>query len=183
MPRLEAITPDTAPEKTKALLDQMATGWDLSPEMTRMMANSPAVLQGYLALRDALYTGVLSSRLGTQLALMIAETNRSPYCMAMHAITGWLLGVSDAELEAARVARSSDPKVEAALDFARKVVDYRGEISDAEFNRVRQAGYTDEEIAEIIGNVALNIFTSYFNLVAQTDIDLPRADSGGLNVA
>jgi AhpD family alkylhydroperoxidase len=183
MARLQTITPDIAPEKTRALLDQIATGWDLSPEMTGMMANSPAVLQGYLALRDALYNGVLSSRLGTQLALMIAETNRSSYCLAMHASTGWLLGISEAELEAARAARSSDPKAEAALDFARNVVDYRGELTDAEFNRVRQAGYTDEEIAEIIGNVVLNIFTSYFNLVAQTDIDLAREEPGGPNVA
>lgn len=183
MARLEAITPDIAPEKTKALLDQVATGWDLSPEMTSMMANSPAVLQGYLALRDALYTGVLSSRLGTQLALMIAETNGCTYCLAMHASTGWLLGMSDAELEAARAARSPDPKIEAALIFARNVVEFRGDLTDAEFNRVRQAGYTDEEIAEIIGNVALNLFTSYFNLLAQTDIDLPLADEGGPNVA
>jgi AhpD family alkylhydroperoxidase len=183
MARLRTINADTEPEKTKVLLDQAATAGDLCPEMTRLMANSPAVLQGYLALRDALSGGVLSSRLGIQLALMVAEANRSPYCVAMHASTGWLLGMSDAELEAARPGKSSDPKVEAALDFARSVVDYRGEISDAEFNRARQAGYTDEEIVEIIGNVVLNIFTSYFNLVAHTEIDLLGADAGGPKVA
>ena len=50
----------------------------------------------------------------------------------------------------------------------------RGEISDAEFARVREAGYSEGEIAEIVANVAINILTNYFNLVARTEVDFPR---------
>jgi len=178
MSRLQAMPWDAAPETTKGLQDQVVPGWDLTPAMTQTMAHSPAVLQGYLALRGALQGGTLDPLLGARLGLVIAEANRSRYCLAAQAALGWLMGLEEAELEEARWARSSDPKVEAALRFARDIVDYRGELTDEEFNRVRQADYTDEEIAEIIGNVALHIFTSYFNLVAQTETDFPREESG-----
>jgi AhpD family alkylhydroperoxidase len=183
MARLPTMASDTASQQTKRSLYEIATLWDVSPEMISLMAHAPAVLQGYLSLRDALSNGVLGPRLGTQLALMIAEANRSSYCVAVHVTVGRLVGIDEAELQSARAASSSNPKTEAALRFARKIVDYRGELTDEEFNGVREAGYTDEEIAEIIGNVALNIFTNYFNLVAQTDLNRPLEGAEGPNVA
>lgn len=183
MARLPEIRWDTAPEKTKVLLDQVATGWDLTPAMTHMMANSSAVLQGYLALRDALYNGVLSLSLSARLGVMIAEINGSPYCLALQATLGWLAGLDDDELEGARWARSSEPKVEAALGFARTILTNRGKVTDEEVDRVRLAGYADEEIAEIVGQVVLHVFTNYFNLVAQTETELWLEDTGGPEVA
>ena len=50
----------------------------------------------------------------------------------------------------------------------------RGAIADGDFARVRRAGYTEGEIAEIVANVALNLFTNYFNHVARTEVDFPR---------
>jgi alkylhydroperoxidase family enzyme len=49
-------------------------------------------------------------------------------------------------------------------------------VSDAELKRVRAAGFSDAEITEIVANVALNVFTNYFNLVARTVIDFPRVE-------
>jgi len=48
------------------------------------------------------------------------------------------------------------------LRFAQSVALQRGELSDADFQAVRQAGFTDALITEIISNIALNIFTNYF---------------------
>jgi hypothetical protein len=45
------------------------------------------------------------------------------------------------------------------------------------FATVKAAGYSDEEILEILGNVAVNLFTNYFNHLAATDIDFPRVDA------
>jgi hypothetical protein len=60
------------------------------------------------------------------------------------------------------------------IRFARKVVDQRGQVSDADIAGVRAAGLNDGAIAEVVANVALNIFTNYFNHVAETDIDFPK---------
>ena len=178
MARLPEIPWDTAPEKTRELLDQVATGWDLTPAMTQTMALSPAVLQGYLSLRDALQGGTLDPLVRARIGLVVAEANRSRYSLATQAALGWLMGLDEAELEAARWARSADPKVEAALSFAQAIVQYRGEVSDEEFDAVRQAGYTDGEIAEILANVGLHLFTNYFTLVAQTKMPFPIGEAG-----
>ena len=61
------------------------------------------------------------------------------------------------------------------MAFARKLVDHRGRVSDADIDLLRQAGYHDGEIGEIVANVALSIFTNYFNNVAETEIDFPAA--------
>jgi hypothetical protein len=53
------------------------------------------------------------------------------------------------------------------------VVEHRGQLTDANFAAVRQAGFTDGEIAEIIANVAMNIFTNYFNVAVGVEIDFP----------
>ena len=73
----------------------------------------------------------------------------------------------------ARKGTATEPKVEAALRFARALVRDRGVASDAEIAAVRKAGFTDGEIVEIVGAVAANIFTNYLNHVAATDIDFP----------
>lgn len=62
------------------------------------------------------------------------------------------------------------------LKFAREIILKRGEISDSDVETVRAAGVSDIEIAEIVAHVALNLFTNYFNLVAQTEIDFPRVE-------
>ena len=59
------------------------------------------------------------------------------------------------------------------MAFARKIVEDRGHVSDEDVEEVRRAGYTDGEIAEIVANVAMTIFTNYFNHVADTEVDFP----------
>jgi alkylhydroperoxidase family enzyme len=74
----------------------------------------------------------------------------------------------------ARRATASDAKSQAALSFSKKLVDNQGAVEDADVEALRSAGYSDGEVAEIVANVALNIFTNYFNHVAGTEIDFPR---------
>ena len=71
------------------------------------------------------------------------------------------------------MANSEDPKVDAALKFAKAIVKERGAVSDQDFAKVRAAGYTDTEIMEIVASVALITCANYINLVAQTEIDFP----------
>jgi AhpD family alkylhydroperoxidase len=124
--------------------------------------------------------GLLSPRLQEQLALVIAQDNECDYCLSAHTASGRGVGLSSDEVVASREGRASDRKVEAALQFARAVVERRGGVSDQELARVREAGFTDGKITEIIAHVALNVFTNYFNRAAQTDIDFPKVTAGRL---
>ena len=139
------------------------------------MANSPAVANAYLGFSQSLSTGLLPARLREQIALVVGETNGCDYCLATHTALGKGAGLSEQETCDARRAIATDDKVRVALVFARKVVSDQGNVSDEDVYQVRGAGYTDGEIAEIVANVALNIFTNYFNHVAGTEVDFPAA--------
>jgi uncharacterized peroxidase-related enzyme len=173
MPRLPQIDPGQATGQAKELLLQVQQSLRVVPNMTRAMANSPAVLAGYLAFSGALQGGALPAKLREQLALAVAERNSCGYCLAAHATIGKMVGLAPADIEASRSLDLTDPKARAALRFAAAILEGRGEVSDDEFARVRHAGFGDAEIAEIIAHVALNVFTNYFNKAIEVTIDFP----------
>jgi uncharacterized peroxidase-related enzyme len=143
-----------------------------------LLANSPAALNAYVACAAALSQGQLTPRQRELLALAIAEINGAKYCLSAHYALARKLGLGNDEIRAARRATSAHPQTHAMLRFAQAVALQRGELSDADFQSLREAGFTDSLIAEIVSNIALNIFTNYFNSVARTDIDFPLLKPG-----
>ncbi|MEP7341622.1 MAG: carboxymuconolactone decarboxylase family protein [Acidobacteriota bacterium] len=174
MPRLNAIDPKEATGKVKELLDGVKSKIGMVPNLMRTFANSSAALEGYLSFSGALGGGLLNAKLREQIALTVADANSCEYCLSAHTAIGKMVGLNETELVASRHAGSSDAKTDAALKFAHQIVVKRGEVLDSEVQTVRAAGYNDGEITEIIANVALNIFTNYFNHVAQTVVDFPK---------
>ena len=176
MSRLNLIDPQQAEGKQKELLDGVQKKLGMTPNLVRVFANSPAVLQGYLGLNDGLSEGALDAKVREQIALTVAETNGCEYCLAAHSAVSKMLGLNRDEILDARQGTSSDGRVDAALHFAQSVVEKRGWVSDEDLDRVRSAGYGDAEITEIVAHVVLNIFRNYFNHIAETPIDFPKAD-------
>jgi uncharacterized peroxidase-related enzyme len=175
MSRLTQIVPESATGKAKELLDAVKGKLGLVPNMTRAMANSPAVLEGYLQLSGALGQGALPAKTREQIALAVAQANGCEYCLAAHSAIGKMTGLTADQIRDSRRGTSVDPKENALVRFARKVVDSRGKVTDGDLAMVREHGYTDGEIAEIVAHVALNVFTNYFNNVTRTDVDFPAA--------
>jgi uncharacterized peroxidase-related enzyme len=178
--RFQPIDPAHAEGKARTLLDAVRAKLGVTPNMTRVMAGSPAVLEGYLALAGALAGGRLGAKLREQIALGTAEANGCEYCLSAHAFIGKGVGLTPADIEAARDADAADPKATAALTFSRAVLAERGRVSDGDVARVRAAGFADGEIAEMIANVALNVFTNYFNNVTRPVVDFPVVTPGRL---
>jgi alkylhydroperoxidase family enzyme len=75
------------------------------------------------------------------------------------------------EMELNRQGHSTDPKADAALQFGYKVAKSRGHLSDADFEAVRAAGFTDEQIIDIVAETAFSFTTNLFNNTFETDID------------
>ncbi len=178
MVRIDPIDEGATPGKAKELLGQVERKLGFVPKMMRTMATSPAVLEGYLGLSGALAGGALPPKLREQIALAVGEANGCEYCVSAHTALGKRLGLTETELAASRGAAANDPTVDAALRFASALVERRGDVSDADVARVRAAGWSDAEIAEIVAHVALNLFTNYFNLTAGTEVDFPRIPLG-----
>ncbi len=174
--RLTALDPAQATGKAKELLDAVQATLGLTPDMTRTMAQSPAVLQGCLGLSGALGHGTLTAKVREQIALTVGEAGHCQYCVSAHTAIGQMVGLNAGDILASREAHGNDAKTTAALMFASLLVQSRGQVTDAEVNAVRAAGYTEGEAGEIVANVTLNLFTSYFNHVAQTEADFPKVE-------
>src|SRR5476651_2581314 len=174
MSRIPALNPEQATGTAKTLLDGVQQKLGFVPNLMRTLAFSPATLDAYLTFNDRLSKGVLSGKLRAQLALTIAYSNSCQYCLAAHTAIGGMLGLSADQIDAAYTAGSTDPRIAVVLHFAQQLVQNQGQVSDDDVQKVRQAGYGDAEIAEIVGHVALNVFTNYFNTLAQTEVDFPK---------
>ena len=175
MPRIQPIDKNSTDTSTAELLGAVQKKMGTIPNIIATMANSPAVAKAYLGFSQSLSTGSLPARLREQIALVVGETNGCNYCVAAHTALGKAAGLTEEETCDARHAVAGNGHDQAALEFARKIVSDRGNVSDDDVQKARQAGYTDGEVAEIVANVALNIFTNYFNHVAGTEVDFPAA--------
>jgi uncharacterized peroxidase-related enzyme len=174
MSRLPALHPETATGQAQRLLKGVQSKLGFAPNIMRTMANSPAVLQGYLDFSTALSKGNLSPKFREQIALTVSEVNNCGYCLAAHSAIGRSVGLSEEAIGDSRRGESTDTKEATALDFTRNVVLNRGWVADEDVIKLRKAGFSDGDIAELLANIALTVFTNYFNHVAGTEVDFPE---------
>jgi uncharacterized peroxidase-related enzyme len=171
-----------APEASRPHLEAVQKQLGSVPNLFRLVANSPAGLAGYLGLNGALAGGRLPAATRERIALAVAEINACDYCLSAHSYLGTHLARLDAaEIAANRAGGSSDPKADAAVRFAADLVRSRGHVGEEAVRAVRQAGYDDGQLVEIVAHVALNTLTNYVNEAFATEIDFPvvRADRTG----
>ena len=175
MPRIPTpATIELAPAAAQPMLQAVRKQLGVAPNLFRLVANSPAALEGYLGLNGALAKGALEAPTRERIALAVAEINGCDYCLSAHSYIGKNLAkLSDAEIAANRGGHSADAKAGAAVGFAVKLVSARGHVSDADIKAVKDAGYDDAQVIEIVLHVALNTLTNYVNEVAKTAIDFP----------
>jgi uncharacterized peroxidase-related enzyme len=171
--RIKALDPGMAKGKAKELLDAVQKKYGGVPNSFKTMANSPAAFQGFLDLSGVLEGGVLPFETRYQIAIAVSEINGCAYCLSAFTTIGKSSGMKDETLAMCRIAGSTDPKVDAILKFAAAIVRERGAVTRDEFQKVKSAGCSDEEIQEIVANVALFTFANYINLVIRTEIDFP----------
>ena len=175
MPRLPTpASIEASPAAAQPLLHAVKKQLGVVPNLFRVVGNSPAALEGYLGLNGALGKGELEAATRERIALAVAEVNGCDYCLSAHTYLGKNLAkLSEAEIAANRDGMSNDSKADAAVRFAVKLVKTRGHVSDADVQAVKNAGYNDAQVIEIVLHVALNTLTNYVNEVAKTEIDFP----------
>jgi uncharacterized peroxidase-related enzyme len=168
------INTATAAPASQEMLTQIHAAFGSTPNMFKAVSNSPAALKSMWGSFGALGSGTLGAKLGEQIAVAVANRNLCEYCLAAHTVLGQGAGVSGQDMAAAQVGKSADPKTQAALTFALKIVEQRAAISQAEVEAVRAAGFNDGEIVEIMAHVALNLFTNYVNVAFNVPVDFPK---------
>jgi len=181
MTALPAIDPTTAePEAAAALARAKAAFGGAVPNLTRVMANSPATLDGYVELAGALGGGLLGPEVSERIAILIAEENGCAYCLSAHTyVAERVLGLANDEIVSAREGESADPRIRAMLRLASAINRHRGTGAEDDVEAARAAGVSDAEMVEVIGHVAANAFSNYLAKAASVDIDFPPVSPRG----
>jgi uncharacterized peroxidase-related enzyme len=173
--RIPSIQPEEATGKTKDLLDGVKAKIGMVPNVFKLLAHSPTGLEGVLQFYGALSGGTLDAATRERIALAVANVNGCDYCNAVHTAVAKSLRLSDEEIAVNRRGHSSDTQANVAVAFARKVAVTRADVSEGDVQALREVGYSDAQIVEIVLNVAYNVVTNYVNEAFKTDIDFPRA--------
>jgi uncharacterized peroxidase-related enzyme len=177
MQHIPQIDSNNVPAKTQELLSAVKKQMGGVPNILATMAQSSAALGGYLGFAGALAAGRLTNVQREQIALTVAGANTCDYCASVHTALGKGAGLSPEELNRNLLGQSEDQTSAAILNFARDIVRDRGMIDAGQLTALDAAGLDHELVVEVIANVALNIFTNYFNHIAGTDIDFPLVNT------
>jgi alkylhydroperoxidase family enzyme len=176
MQRIHSVNPQLAQGRTKELLDTVQQAFGMIPNTAKMMANSPAVLESFLVFSTAMGKAQIGSKLHNQLKLTTSETNSCSYCTSILSAVAPSVGLTAEDVLAGRTADSEDRRTKAALTFANDVLASRGKVTAQQLADVRGAGFGDTEIVEIVASVVLGCLTNFLNNVADTELDIPRAE-------
>lgn len=175
MPRIQPLEKAQAPAEVQATYDNLQQKLGTVPNIFKTMAHSPATLNTYFAIGGALEKGTLGAKVGEQIALAVGQANKCGYCLSAHTAIGKNVGLTDQEITAARDSAASDAKANGAVKLAAAIVRTQGNVSDADLAAARKAGLSEGEILETLTHTVKNIFTNYFNHLAATEIDFPKA--------
>ena len=167
-------TPSTTTGKAAELLADIWSRHDgRVGSMVRAMAGSPSVLTGYLDLSRAMKRSKLPRDVSERISLSIQQRLGCDLCLQAHSDAARALGVPDDEITAARHGTSADPTISAIIRFAEQLHSRPTEVDVDTIDGLRTLGYSDREILDVVGLVALNVLTGTFNLVAGLQPESP----------
>ncbi|WP_417748558.1 carboxymuconolactone decarboxylase family protein [Rosistilla oblonga] len=176
MQRLPSVDPQVAQGRTKELFDTVEQALGGIPNAAKVMAHSPAVLGSYLAFSSSMGDVKIGEKLHNQLKLITSESNQCDYCTSILTAVAPAAGLSAEDILAGRTGHSEERRTKGALAFANDVLDSRGKVTDLQLAAVRDAGFDDQEIVEIVASVVLGCFTNFLNNVADTELDVAKAE-------
>jgi len=174
MSRINVVTQENADTEQKALLDAIQGKLGMVPNFLGILAHSPDALRAFLGLHGIAEQGQLDPQTRERIALAVAQENSCEYCLSAHTAIGRKAGLSGSEMQANRAGTSEDSRAAAAVTFANALNTHLGDVTQAELNAVREAGYSEAEIVEIITHVGMNILTNLIGKASHVDIDFPK---------
>jgi len=177
--RADVLTPNQIPAESKQTLDMFTKNIGFTPNMMTIFAQSPVAFNAWATLLGSL-SKALDVKTRDSIGLAVSEINGCNYCLSVHSFTAQNLAkLPPEEIIMARQGHSSDPKRDAAIQFARKVTENRGRITDEDFKQIRNAGYTNANVMEIVALVAMYSLTNFINNVFDPDKDFPPVPAAG----
>lgn len=182
MSRLKVTESKDLTESAQILLKQYKEREEVITNLVKVIANSTPTLGAFVTAQRTLGQCTLDSKYFQRIALTVAETCKSDYCLASHTAYARVLGMSSDEIRDSRNASSVNPKIDAALKFCQNVIDRKGHVSNREIEELKRAEIDDKQIVELVALTALNLFSSLLANVAQVPRGFREAEPNQKNV-
>jgi uncharacterized peroxidase-related enzyme len=177
MPRLNAVKPEDATGPVKEIYDDLTKKMGKVINIFQGMGNSAAALNAYLSMSGALSKGELSPQDREVVYLGVSQKNGCNYCLSAHTQLAKKAGMNEDQILNIRRFSPESSKHAALLKFVTRVMETHGFVDDADIAAVRDAGYSDGQIAESIAYIGLATYSNLFNHVYGTEVDFPQAPS------
>lgn len=164
--------PETAPEASRGLLRQAEAALGKVPNLERVMAEAPPLLEAYVKTWAMFDTTTLTPA-ERQVVYQVANVgNGCTYCRPWHAMLSKMAGMSREEAIRLRDGEPlTDPRLEALRLFANAVLETRGHVDEETFGRFLAAGYTRAQALEVVLGLAIKVMSNYTNALAGTPLD------------
>lgn len=175
MQRIPTVESENASNEVKELYQQVESKLGMLPNFIKTLANAPIAAKAYIQFNNLVVQGVLPVSLREKISLRVSEANGCSYCVSVHCALSKGAGLAEEEVKDSRQGQSPDRKTDLAIKFAERILDTRGAVTTDEIEGLRDVGYTDQEITEIITVVVFTQFSNYFNNAAGTVNDFPKA--------
>lgn len=172
MPTFKLHDQNTAPEASKPLLENSQKAFGMVPGLHAVMAESPGLLEGYQVLHNLFLNSSFTAEEQTVVWQSINVEHNCHYCVPAHTGIAKAMKVSDEISNALRDETPlPTPKLEALRDFTLAMVRQRGELQTSQIEDFYAAGFSQQNVLEVILALSQKVMSNYTNHVAQTPID------------
>lgn len=164
---------DSAPEGSVPLFEKSMKGFGMIPNLHAVMGASPSLLEAYQAVHALFMDTSLSTDEKTVVWQTINVEHECHYCVPAHTMISNMMGVDKEISDALRDNTPLPEKLEALRSFTLKMLRQRGQVSDSDVDEFLSAGYSQQNILEVILGLSQKVMSNYVNHVAKTPTDAP----------
>lgn len=170
--KFDVYTIENAPEQSRATLEGVKQAYGFVPNLFGVFAESPAALQAYAAIGQALENAGLTAIEQQVVFLSVSAENACKYCVAAHSTVAKGIKMPDQVLAALRAQEElPDPRLQALSEFTRAVIDSRGWVPDEDLQAFLDAGFERRHVLDVLTIVAMKTLSNYTNHIAETPLD------------
>jgi uncharacterized peroxidase-related enzyme len=166
-------TLESAPERSRPVLQNVNKAFGFIPNLMATFANSPSVLEGYLALDGAFEKGSFTAIERQLILIAVSVENKCGYCTAAHSTIakGFLHAAPEIVSGIRNGTTIADKKTNALVNLTREIVRERGFAKRETIEAFLSAGYRKEQMMELLLGVALKTISNYLDHISPTPLD------------
>jgi len=175
MNKLNAVTNNTASEKSKILFGGIKNSIGILPNIYAVIGNSAVALESYLTFSELLKNCSFNAKEQEAIFLAVSESNGCNYCVSAHTALARMNGFSEEETLELRAGTIKDIRYNVLTNLAKSIVENRGRADEKLIDAFYEMGFKSDALVELVALVIEKSFTNYIGRLAKPEIDFPIA--------